>query len=242
MFRRSFFIFPRASLLLLELCRPNAKFVFLVRDVRDVAVSSRRSVFNPFHPLLTAQLWSKQQSLGLELLARHPASTLLLTYESLLASPVASVRRLCEFLGERYEPGMMRYFETDEATKGAELMDSWSNTATPLLQNNSRKWDKKNGLARLDLEKVEGAAHEAMLSLGYVPETPPERLEVVKGGLQHWSQQVWLEAHAQDWWLWLLVESRSLAHDANHWRRWLRYWTVFAVRQTRRITASRNEL
>ncbi len=64
---------------------PGARFLWLVRDPRDVAVSSRKSVFSPFHPALTAKLWVAQQREALALEERLGSSVVLrLRYEDLL--------------------------------------------------------------------------------------------------------------------------------------------------------------
>ena len=49
---------------------PGARLLWLYRDPRDVAASSRQSVFSAFHPWMTARLWDRQQRQGLELEAR----------------------------------------------------------------------------------------------------------------------------------------------------------------------------
>ncbi|MDP6935442.1 MAG: sulfotransferase, partial [Myxococcota bacterium] len=93
---------------------PAAQFVWLVRDPRDVAVSSRKSVFSPCHPVNTARLWTRQQAHGLELEKRLSSERWhRMTYEQLTTDPEGEIRRVCEFLGEEFEPGMLRFFETD---------------------------------------------------------------------------------------------------------------------------------
>jgi len=202
---------------------PGALFVWLVRDPRDVAASSRESVFSPYHPYLTASLWEHQQRLGLSLQAKHPDRVHLLRYEDLLAAPEAALGALCEALGEPYAPEMLRFFERPEAKFGAKLSESWTNTAQPILTNNTRKYRQK--LDDHEVWMVEAVAGEVMELLGYDLEFPdPEPLEL--GALDRVAVRLMDEA-----WHWQ-VELRSLRKDRNHWRRWARglWWAGLKAR------------
>ncbi|RME24808.1 MAG: sulfotransferase [Deltaproteobacteria bacterium] len=191
--------------------RPDARFVWLVRDPRDVAVSSRKSVFSPFHPWFTARLWAEQQRRCLELEERLGADVVLrLRYEDLLADPEGTVRRLCAFLDEDFEPAMLRYHETREAQRGAALSESWQNTAAPVLRGNSGKW--RAALSHEEIAAVEGECGELMDRLGYVREAPEPGLAPDRATLLRWRLQNERDRVRVEW--------RSLRHDRNHWRRW----------------------
>jgi len=191
--------------------RPDARFVWLVRDPRDVAVSSRKSVFSPFHPWFTAKLWAEQQRRCLDLEQRLGSDVVLrLRYEDLLEDPEGTVRRLCAFLGEDFEPAMLRYHETQEARRGAALSESWQNTAAPVLRGNSGKW--RGAISHEELAAIEGECGELMDLLGYdcaalAPPEPPAGRTALRWRLQNERDRV-------------RVEWRSLRHDKNHWRRW----------------------
>lgn len=190
---------------------PDARFLWLVRDPRDVAVSSQQSVFSPFHPYFTACLWREQQERGLALEQRlGPAVLKRLPYESLLADPEAVVREICAFLGEQFEPEMLRYHESGAAKRGAGLSESWRNTAAPVIQANAGKWRGK--LSEEELRAVEGVCREPMEALGYAldrmePWTPPGSATLLRWRLENERGR-------------LKVEWRSLRKDKNHWRRW----------------------
>ncbi len=194
--------------------RPDARFLWLVRDPRDVAASSRRSVFSPFHPHRTAQLWRDQQQLGLELEGRLPAEVWLrLRYEDLLADPEGSVRRVCGFLGEDFEPGLLAFHRTDAARQASSLSEDWRNTARPVLSHNAGKY--RRHLSPDEIRLVETVAGPLMAELGYAAETdgaaplPAGRRARLAVGL---ADARWRAA----------VELRSLRTDRNHWRRWER--------------------
>ncbi len=194
--------------------RPDARFLWLVRDPRDVAASSRRSVFSPFHPHRTACLWRDQQQLGLALERRLPASCWLrLRYEDLLADPEGSVRSVCHFLGEAFEPGLLGYHRTDAALAAAALSEDWRNAAQPVLQGNAGKY--RDDLSPEEIRLVETVAGPLMEELGYPAETDQDATSpagltarlAVRLADARWRGE---------------VELRSLRTDRNHWRRWER--------------------
>ncbi len=197
----------------------DPRFVLLVRDPRDVAVSSRKSVFSPFHPWFTARLWAEQQHTGLQLLDRLPEQVLLLRYEDLLDDPVAAVRKLCSFLDEPFEEGMLSYHKTDAAQQCSHLSESWRNTASPVMRSNHGKY--RQGLSARELRQVEAVCAPLMDRLGYqlehsqddLPQPEPSGARLAARSVKDLGWRVG-------------VEWRSLRHDRNHWRRWARDVTM----------------
>ena len=199
---------------------PDARFILLVRDPRDVAVSARKSVFSPCHPLLNAELWDHQQQIGLRLLERLPPEAItLLRYEDLTAAPEDTLRALCTVLGEEFEPDMLRFFEGREAKTGAGLSRSWENTGRPVIRNNSQKFLK--ALSPAHILTIEAVCAETMAAFGYTPTRAPEELAAFRvtalGRLRVRLAEAGMQAG---------VEWRSLREDENHWRRWRRDLTA----------------
>ena len=210
---------------------PDARFILLVRDPRDVAVSARRSVFSPCHPLLSAELWRHQQQIGLDLTARLPTDSIMaLRYEDLTGDPEPTLHALCAFLGEDFEPGMLQFFEGVQAKRGAGLSESWENTGKPILQNNSQKFHRE--LAPNHILTVESICAEPMAALGYAPVTRAEEraaFAISAGARARIRLAEGLMRSEIEW--------RSLRKDANHWRRWRRDATAhwLSVRRSGRL-------
>ena len=210
---------------------PNARLVFLVRDPRDVAVSSRKSVFSTFHPYFTAKLWKEQQDTGIAWLERLPATSMhLLRYEQLVAEPEASVRSLCAFLGEAFEPGMLRFFETDEARKSASLSESWGNTGRPMSQASVEQF--KLGLTHRERLLVESIAREPMEHLGYHPIASAAELDAARVGTLERLRYATAERLQS-----LRIEWRSFRKDKNVGTRWARACTMAWLRARLRFSA-----
>lgn len=195
---------------------PGAQFILLVRDPRDVAVSARKSVFSPCHPLLSAELWRHQQQIGLDLLERLPEQTITrLRYEDLIGAPEPTLRSLCAFLGEDFEPEMLQFFQGKQARTGAQLSASWENTGRPILRNNAQKF--RTELSAPHTLTVEAVCAEPMAALGYAPVTTPEQRAAFSVTAAARARVRLAEA-----WLRGGIEWRSLRQDQNHWQRWRR--------------------
>ena len=88
---------------------PGARFVNLVRDGRDVAISFVDAHFHgrPYHADFE---WTQALRLAERWRASLPAGRLLdVRYEDLVRAPEPTVRRICDFLGEAFEPAMFSY-------------------------------------------------------------------------------------------------------------------------------------
>lgn len=192
--------------------RPGARFIWLVRDARDVAVSSRDSVFNPKHPLLVARLWARQQRQGLSLEARHPGAVYRLRYEDLTRAPEAAMRSLCAFLGLPWSDAVLRHADTPEASTIASLSGSWKNNDKAVLADNQGKWRLR--LSRRDAARIVAVAEGELRALGYP--ILAEDCGYTLGALDE-LQATLGEAAGR-----LRVELKSMKEDKNHWRRWQR--------------------
>lgn len=200
---------------------PGARFLWLVRDARDVAASARESVFSAFHPAFTARLWREQQEKGLA--AEAGGGVLRVAYESLVAEPEAEVRRICAFLDEPFEPETLRWFEKGEAVRSASLSESWKNTATPMKKDRLARY--RRDLRAEDIAIVEEIAGDTMEKLGY-PLDAPRRASPT--GFAAWLRE--LRWGLLDDLLWLRVEWRSLKKDKNVAQRWRRFWLMQRIK------------
>src|SRR4029453_6936686 len=80
-------------------CLPHAKFVYLVRDGRDVALSLLRGHLHEFHIYFAANYWALSQRPCLNALAdpAHSERMYLLKYENLIDNPEHELRGLMRF-------------------------------------------------------------------------------------------------------------------------------------------------
>lgn len=158
---------------------PEARFIFMVRDGRDVAVSAKASIFNHYHPYYSAKRWQREQMTGLQWLKKlSKEQIMLLKYEDLTAAPVNTVTALCSFLDLPFDEKMLEYHRLHEARKSASLSISWENTAKPVMSGNDGKFRKQ--LSEREILLFETIAGNELEAFGYQTVNSPEYLLQVK--------------------------------------------------------------
>ena len=160
----------------------DAKYVYLYRDGRDVAVSFSKAVVGEKHFYHIAKEWNEAQQLALSFRERVPSRRFFnLSYEELTTDTERAIRALCDFLDVDYKPTMLEFHKSAEAKRAASASNLWENVTNPLMRNNSRKFLKE--AQESDIRIFESVAGESMDTLGY------ERLFARKGEEQHFSQE-----------------------------------------------------
>jgi hypothetical protein len=143
---------------------PNARYVYLYRDGRDVAVSFRAAVVGEkhFHPIATQ--WHREQQLALNMPASIPSERCFrISYEQLTTDPEASLRALCAFLGAEYRDSMLAFNQSSEAERTARSGSMWSNVTRPVIHGNSRKFLQRASEDDIRIfESVAGASLDAL--------------------------------------------------------------------------------
>ncbi|MGW5679891.1 sulfotransferase family protein [Streptomyces sp. NPDC003860] len=205
---------------------PNARFLWLVRDPRDVAASAKRAVFGYCHPYRMALRWKAEQELARAALEQWgPEVVHLVRYEDLVSAPDREIRAICDFIGESVEPAMLAHHLSGNARVTASLSASWRTAGDPITT--SRIGAHQQGLSERERRQVESVTARAMETLRYpfdgasLDEPAPGPLGVALRGFA----------------VRLAVEARSLRTDRNHFRRWRRDATVRRLR--RRAKAGR---
>ena len=142
----------------------TAKYLFLIRDGRDVAMSFRKAPIGPKHPYVAGRQWAQMQQTLLAWEARVGERLLRIRYEDLLQNQAAEVQRVCNFLGVVFEDRMLSPEKTSEARRTANQSVLWRNVDKPLMAGNFNKFRED------DPENVhlfERAAGETLQCLGY---------------------------------------------------------------------------
>jgi hypothetical protein len=171
----------RAIPLLSELW-PEARFVHVLRDGRDVCLSvldwrkgaSKFSGWNEDAVSTTALWWEWKVRLGREAGGPlGPSRYYELRYEALVANPEAEAVKLCNFLGLSYDPAMLRFHEgRTKSRPGLSAKKSWRPVTAGL-----RTWREQ--MAPGDIARFEAAAGPLLDELGYTrgAESAPAELE-----------------------------------------------------------------
>jgi hypothetical protein len=166
------------SILELHALWPDAKFVHIIRDGRDVCLSilnwkkadrivGRYASWEEDPVSTTALWWERKVRTGREdgaaLGPRLYDETL---YEDLVDDPERECKRLCEFLGVRYDDAMVRFHEGRERVEpGRSAKSAWLRVTSGL-----RDW--RTQLCAGDVERFEAVAGDLLEELGYERAVP----------------------------------------------------------------------
>jgi hypothetical protein len=151
---------------------PEARFVHLVRDGRDVALSYRSVAWGPSTVEDAALLWRRRVGHGRRAGRRvGPGRYREVRYEELVAEPERVARELCAFLDLAWDDAVLRYparaGEVIAATRFPEAHDRLRLPPTPGL----RDWRAQMPAA--DVARFEAIAGRELAAYGYSPAGPP---------------------------------------------------------------------
>jgi hypothetical protein len=153
---------------------PDAQYLYLYRDGRDVAVSFRKVVVGQKHFYHIAKEWAQAQRLALRHRATVPARRFAsIRYEDLIANPAGALRGMCELLGVQYDDRTLEFYKSEEAKRTARSSAVWSNVVKPIMADNTRKFLRE--ASEEDITIFESIAGDVLDALGY------ERAFVARG-------------------------------------------------------------
>ncbi len=146
---------------------PGCRFVFMVRDPRDVAASYLTTDGIAGGAERAVDVWCGDQAETRDLLRQTAWQEAVhcLRYEDLLADPLGEVARLTGFLGLEHDPAVMAFYRDPRTRRNAGRIDAWKNLARPVQSGNAGKYRKV--LTRAEIEYVELCCRELMQSFGY---------------------------------------------------------------------------
>jgi hypothetical protein len=143
-----------------------ARYIYLFRDGRDVALSFRKAVVGEKHNYHIGNEWGGTQRIALKS-RKHidPSRFYNLSYESLTNSPEEAMRGLCNFLGAVYNDSMLEFHESDEAKRAASSSELWGNVVKPVMTDNTNKFLRE--MSQDDIRIFELVAGDVLDGLGY---------------------------------------------------------------------------
>lgn len=144
----------------------DAKFIVLVRDGRDVALSRLKGRLHEFHIFGAAAAWSAGQKHCREALTSQSAHgrICLVTYEELIRNPKKAILQLASFIGVEFEDQMLEYYKNREIIAYSGRTPLWGNIGKPINSSNQGKY--KRALSNREIRVFEAIAWEELKYFG----------------------------------------------------------------------------
>lgn len=153
---------------------PEAKFVELVRDGRDVSLSIQALPFGGNNAWVTGTTWAEGIRAGRDAAQRYPDDVLTLRYEDLTAQPEQHIRRICDFLSLQYSDAMLAIEEVSPDRVVADQKDWFTQVWNGINQGSVEKWRRK--MSRREQRNFLRVARPELELYGYDPgENLPRR-------------------------------------------------------------------
>lgn len=159
---------------------PRAKFVHLVRDGREVALSFGDVPFGPKTVARAAALWNERVVHGMESgRPLGPDRYREMHYEDLVENPREEVESLCRFLEVDFDPVMLDYAESSQV----EVLDRAKlyNPHVTRAITRTRSWREE--MPKAQIEVFEAVAGDTLAAMGYERVFPAPSIGAKLAGL-----------------------------------------------------------
>ena len=153
---------------MLQVQSSQPRFLFMVRDPRDMAASWNNAPVMRGGVLRATERWLHDQAGYVDTLAQLGGSALtaFLRYEDLLKDPEGEVKRICIQLKLPFENAMVDFSEASRSARAdAKRFVMWANVDKPIISDNTQKF--RYELTDDQIAYIEAATAPLMAALGY---------------------------------------------------------------------------
>jgi len=143
---------------------PGAKFIHLIRDGHDVAMSWIDLGYDRYYERPGFEWTTVMQTRRTYVNGPHWHQILEVKYEELVADPEGTTRQICAFLDERFEPAMLDWRERTALVPERER-SIHPKLGQPMSRDAIGRW--KTRLSALECFAIEACLHRDLRQLGY---------------------------------------------------------------------------
>jgi hypothetical protein len=199
---------------------PDAQFVHVVRDPRAGVTSMQGVDFFPDNVCFNALSRAKHHRVAARFEDLVPADQWTsVRYEDLVSDAESVLRDLCAFLGESFEPAMLRYHRSSATFMKADAASSFNAAATrPVTTAMVDKWRQQ--LSAPEVGLVETICRAEMERYSYAPtDTPLASRDRVALWVHrtYWILQQWRNRKVREY----TVKSPMFARFRSRLRAWI---------------------
>lgn len=145
---------------------PDARFIHIIRDGRDVALSHETYPYGVSNTLECAFKWDRTVACNLKMGAMlNPHQYMVLRYEDLIRDCENTLKRLCKFLKVAYSPAMMDYYTMVENKIPNDKRYLWPSLNQEPVAANAYRW--KSEMPMVKRIVFESNAGTLLKHLGY---------------------------------------------------------------------------
>ncbi|MGB0748687.1 MAG: sulfotransferase family protein [Magnetospiraceae bacterium] len=155
---------------------PDARFLHIIRDGRDVALSHQTMPYGAGNIAECAEAWVSRLSTNLRMGdILGPDRYLAIRYEDLVLQPQETLSRICTFCGLDFDPEMLEFGKTVENRVPKEKMWLWPGLDGPLQASKVDRWRRE--MSQNQRIVFEMTAGPLLRELGYEAyQNPPKKL------------------------------------------------------------------
>ena len=156
---------------------PRARFIHLVRDGRNVALSYSHVDFGPKNVARAARLWQRRVGAGIRDGRALPSGRYIeIRNEDLAKDALTVTKKVCDFLELEFDPQML-----DERERAKGEVHKVTHHHTPEASGRKHFSEWKDEMSAADIEVFEAVAGETLSALGYERRFPkPGRWAQIK--------------------------------------------------------------
>ena len=165
--------------------KERLRYIYLVRDPRDVCLSFQKTPVGDCHPYNISKKWARLQNHAAKILASDPDLVHTVHYEDALEDSDAEVAKIIEYMGARETCQSMRrgsvcafkdeqeIIETAKSNRESLLASTLSyqfqilTKGKEFVKTQFKKWTRE--MSDEDLRLVESVVYDEMICLGYEP-------------------------------------------------------------------------
>jgi len=178
---------------------PDLKILHIVRDPRATVAERIGKESDEGEDLVNVLKFSRSCSKMMRF-ANHvrqlnPENYCELRYEDFVSAPEVYLNKVCECVGEDYDPGMLEYYKAENPyvprEKDGSPVQTHLTVITPVNAGYIGVW--KNLLTLREIAIVERVCHQAMVQRGYYPITCGKEIDAIlylKTAVQFWWTQI----------------------------------------------------
>jgi hypothetical protein len=138
---------------------PEARYIHIIRDGRDVALSVRPLWFAPGKDIRTLALDWRQRIEKTRELSRQVGSYLEVRYEDLVRDPQRELRKLCRLIELEYDPRMLVYYH-DAKNRLSEVKTRYRADGSVLISKEERLFNQRYTSMLPDVSRIHRWKHE----------------------------------------------------------------------------------